>query len=110
MAAEDYIDKDYIPEDDPQNCDNLRESKFNRKENKMTKKLKLPLLIKVGNHLIDPNDVSCITRIKDRNLYVVRLKSQPNMEYPIWVKKNEIAALTTHFEIIIDDSVEEKND
>lgn len=73
---------------------------------KNTKK-KLPTLIKVGNHLIDPNDVACISKIKGRDLYVVRLKSQPNMEYPIWVNKVGISALTSHFEVILEDSSSE---
>jgi hypothetical protein len=64
---------------------------------------KKPILIAVGNHMIDPNDVACITRINGKDLYVVRLKSQPNMEYPIWVRKNEIDALIEHFNIIVSD-------
>lgn len=62
-------------------------------------KKKKPLLIKVGQHLVDPMDVSCITRIKSKNLYIVRLKSQPNMEFPIWVKVAEIDALLDFFEV-----------
>lgn len=62
-------------------------------------KNKKPLLVKAGNHLIDPNDVACITRVKTRGLYIVRLKSQPNMEYPIWIQKNQIESLLEHFEI-----------
>lgn len=64
----------------------------------MTSKAK-PILVKVGLHLIDPNDVACISRIRDRKLFVVRLKSQPNMEYPIWVKTHEIEALLEFFNI-----------
>ena len=62
-------------------------------------KIKKPILIKVGNHLIDPSDVSCISRIKSKKLYIVRLKSQPNMEFPIWVNSNEIDSLINYFEI-----------
>jgi len=64
---------------------------------------KKPLLIQAGGHLIDPNDVSCISKIRSRNLYIVRLKSQPNMEFPIWVKKSEIASLLEYFEIQVSD-------
>ena len=71
------------------------------------RKVKKPLLVKVGAHLIDPNDVACISKVKSNNLYVVRLKSQPNMEYPIWVKAHEIDALLDYFEIKVSDVPEE---
>lgn len=64
------------------------------------KKLVKPTLLRVGNHLIDPMDVTCITKIKSKDLYVVRLKSQPNMEYPIWVNKNEVSAVLAYFNIV----------
>ena len=34
-----------------------------------------PTLVAVGNHLIDTNDIACISKIRDKNLFVVRLKS-----------------------------------
>lgn len=68
----------------------------------MARKAK-PLLIKVGAHLIDPGDVACISRIKSKKLYIVRLKSQPNMEYPIWINAAEIEALLNHFNIEAND-------
>jgi hypothetical protein len=58
-----------------------------------------PVLIKVGPHLVSPDDVSCITRLKSKKLYIVRLKSQPNMEFPIWVQLNEIDALLEYFDV-----------
>ena len=73
---------------------------------KTVKPNKKPILIAVGDHMIDPNDVACITRVKHGGLYVVRLKSQPNMEYPIWVKKNQIDVLVAHFNIIVSDTEE----
>lgn len=75
----------------------------------MSSKTKKPLLIKVGAHLIDPTDVACISRIRDRKLYVVRLKSQPNMEYPIWVKSHEIEALLDYFDIKVMDIPNEED-
>lgn len=66
-----------------------------------------PTLIKVGQHLVDPSDVSCITRLKSKKLYIVRLKSQPNMEFPIWVQINEIDSLLTYFNIQTNDVPEE---
>ena len=76
----------------------------------MTSKTKKPTMIKVGNHIIDPTDVACITRISNKNIYVVRLKSQPNMEYPIWVKKHEISDLLDQFNIIVNDEAEENHE
>lgn len=75
---------------------------FRNEAKRMIKKNR-PTLIHVGQHLVDPNDVACITRIKGKSLYVVRLKSQPNMEYPIWVNKNEIGALIQQFNIVESD-------
>ena len=63
------------------------------------RKIQKPILVKVGQHLIDPADVACISRLKSKRLYIVRLKSQPNMEFPIWVNVNEIDALLEYFEI-----------
>lgn len=65
----------------------------------MATKLKKPILIKVGSHLVDPTDVACISRVRTNKLYIVRLKSQPNMAYPIWVKHHEIGELLKYFEI-----------
>jgi hypothetical protein len=58
-----------------------------------------PVLVAVGNHLIDPNDIACISKVKNGTLYVVKLKSQPNMEYPVWVKPENIGRLLEHLNI-----------
>ncbi len=68
----------------------------------MAKPKKLTL-VKVGQHYIDPNDVACITKVQSKNLYIVRLKSQPNMEFPIWVNGERIAALLERFDIHVED-------
>lgn len=70
---------------------------------------KKPSLVKVGDHLIDILDVACISKTRT-GLYVVRLKSQPNMEFPIWVRKNQITALLEHFDIQVSDEVDDKDD
>lgn len=67
------------------------------------KLIKKPVMLKVGQHLLDPTDVACISKIKGRNLYVVRLKSQPNMEYPVWAKEAELSALLNYFDIKVSD-------
>lgn len=66
----------------------------------MAPRIVKPTLVKVGEHLIDVSDVACISRIKDKDLYVVRLKSQPNMEYPIWIKGREVGPLLENFNVI----------
>ena len=66
-------------------------------------KAKKPMLVKVGPHYLDPNDVACITKIQSKNLYIVRLKSQPNMEFPIWVNGERIAALLERFSIQLEE-------
>jgi len=65
------------------------------------KKIK-PVLIKCGKHFISPGDVRCITQVKS-DLYVVKFYSEPNPEYPCWIKEKEIGALLQHFEIIVSD-------
>ncbi len=67
-------------------------------------------MLKVGQHFIDPTDVACISKIRGRNLFVVRLKSQPNMEYPIWCKESEIAILLDYYEIKVSDISETEED
>lgn len=71
---------------------------------------KRPTLVKVGNHLIDPTDIACISKVSNGALYVVRLKSQPNMEYPIWVKRHQIESLLGHFNILVNDDAESIGD
>lgn len=72
---------------------------FDEPDEETMSRIKKPILVKVGPHLIDPADVACISRIKSRKLYIVRLKSQPNMEFPIWVNSTEIGSLLEHFDI-----------
>lgn len=69
---------------------------------------KKPVLIQVGHHLISPDDVASISKIRNRNLYVVRLKSQPNAEHPCWAKKAELETLLDYFDIKVSSIVEEE--
>jgi hypothetical protein len=78
-----------------------------------------PTLIKCGKHLINPNDVSCISQVRvkevdpgdddpwpddvrptERSLYIVRMISNPNPEYPCWVEKKDIGVLLEQFNIV----------
>ncbi len=92
------------------------------KRTKNTKQINFlkPTLIKCGKHLINPNDVSCISQIKvkqvddsgddefwpdtqsrpERTLYIVRFISNPNPQYPCWVEKKDIGILIEQFNVI----------
>lgn len=60
-----------------------------------------PTLVTVGEHLIDPKDVSGIKKIRTKDdLYVIVLKSQPDMEYPMWANGEEVAELLKHFNVV----------
>ena len=60
-----------------------------------------PKLIHCGNHLIDPNDVVCITKVRShKDLYIVKLRSNPNPEYPIWINEADITPLIQQFNVV----------
>lgn len=69
--------------------------------------IKKPTLVMCGKHFIDINDVSAIKEVhlrrteerEAKKLFVVKLKSEPNPEFPIWLKDEEAAALLLHFNI-----------
>lgn len=69
-------------------------------KNKIIKK---PKLVKVGKHYLNPDDVAGIKETR-RGLYIVKLRSEPNPEWPIWVEEKHINSLLEHFEIVTDDS------
>lgn len=61
-----------------------------------------PILIRVGRSFVDPTDVveirDCSSK-RHRNLWIVRLRSQPNPEFPLWCNEEELEALLEHFRI-----------
>lgn len=81
-----------------------------------------PRLIMVGSHLINPLDISSVSKVKvraseyedndtkgsffnresreERYIYIVKMISNPNSTYPLWVKIDAIGALLNEFEII----------
>ncbi len=70
----------------------------------MTRKIKKPILIKVGNHFVNPDDVSSIrqtqARVSNKKLFVVDLKSKPDSPHPIWAQESDIQTLINHFEVL----------
>jgi len=58
-----------------------------------------PVLVQVGEgKYIDPTDVVGIIKVKPR-LYVVRLRSNPNPDFPLWVRENHIENLLAAFDL-----------
>lgn len=90
-------------------CDNYSNS--SREENKMTTKTKpkrttkKPILIKCGNHYINPTDIRKITKIEkfQKPLYAIDFISAPNPDFTCWVKEDDINMLLEHFELIVSD-------
>jgi hypothetical protein len=66
---------------------------------KRKKRAPKPKLVRVGKHFISPNDVRGITQVRD-DLYIVKFYSEPNPNYPCWIKASEIGKLLEHFEIV----------
>jgi hypothetical protein len=65
---------------------------------RQSKQLQLPLLIKIGQHYIDPNDVAGIKHAKDK-LYIIMLKSSPEPQYPMWIKERDFEIAKQYFKI-----------
>jgi len=98
MPNFDSPDFDY--EDDPNMDTRIRGRKLMVKT---TKKInpKKPSLVLMGEHMIDPTDVACIKKVRSKDdLYIVVLKSQPNMEFPMWANGEQVAMLVKHFNIV----------
>lgn len=57
-----------------------------------------PKLVRIGKHFVDPTDVAGIKNCKD-GLYLLRLKSEPNPEYPMWLSEREVERALEHFDI-----------
>lgn len=60
-----------------------------------------PTLVKCGETYINPKDVSSVRRVK-MGLYIVRLTSEPNQVYPIWLREEEVSNLIQYFRIVGD--------
>lgn len=69
-----------------------------RSTNSMTNSNGKICLVKAGKHYLNPLDVSNIKEAK-KGLYIIKLKSEPNPEWPIWVEEKDLASLLTHFNI-----------
>lgn len=62
--------------------------------------------IQVGEHLINPEDVAGIKHAK-RDLYILMLRSQPNPEFPIWIKEKDMELICKYFNIVCVDRDED---
>lgn len=60
-----------------------------------------PTLIQIGDSFVDPSDVAAIVKAgSKKGLFIVRLKSQPNAEFPLWVHEKDLTALMGAFNIV----------
>lgn len=55
-------------------------------------------LFKCGHHLIDIDDILTISCVR-KNLYIIKMKSNPDPEFPIWVTAAEVGPLLKKFNI-----------
>jgi len=84
-----------------------RKIKLRPRDNPLTlvkKELSAPIegrkiLIRAGNHFIDPNDVAAIRPTRNNDLFIVKLHSDPAPEFPLWMKADEVVELLTHFDV-----------
>ncbi len=57
-----------------------------------------PILVRCGSAFISPSDVSCVKEAK-RGLFVVTFRDNPNPEWPLWLREEEVGELLRHFEV-----------
>lgn len=58
-----------------------------------------PTLMKVGEHYVSTDNVAGFKHCK-KGLYILQLKNQPEMEYPLWVSENEMLTALPYFNIV----------
>ena len=59
-----------------------------------------PTLVTIGENFVDPNDVASVVKVRSKtDLYIIRLKSQPNAEYPFWASGEDVAKLLKYFNV-----------
>jgi len=83
----------------PKNTQSKRTIKNDVKKARESK----PILIKVGNHLISPTDIRCISAVKKGKLYIIKFYSEPNPEFPCFVEPHDIGIILNYFNIIESD-------
>lgn len=59
-----------------------------------------PIRIKVDQHVVDPDDVSSIRSVKKGTLFIIKLKSDPNPQYPLWANPEDILGLLACFNVM----------
>jgi hypothetical protein len=58
-----------------------------------------PKLIKIGDHFVDPNEVLGFKRANEE-LYILKLRSEPESIHPLWIKVEDMEKALKHFEVI----------
>lgn len=55
-------------------------------------------LVRVGDHLVAPELVAGFKQAK-KGLYILMLKNVEEMQYPLWVSKEEMDAALRYFDV-----------
>lgn len=58
-----------------------------------------PQLIRIGDHYVSPENVLGFKQAK-KGLYILQLRNQPEMEFPLWVSEREMLEALEHFEVL----------
>ena len=58
-----------------------------------------PQLVRCGRAYVSPSEVAAIDKVR-QDLWIVKLKSEPNPEYPMWLHENGFAEFAQHFELL----------
>jgi hypothetical protein len=56
-------------------------------------------LVRIGKHYVDPHDVIGIKHAKD-GLYIILLKSDPEPQFPLWLKARDFEKAKDYFNIV----------
>jgi len=52
----------------------------------------------MGDHYLDPNTVAGFKQAK-KGLYLILLKNQEEMQFPLWISEREMEDALTHFNV-----------
>ena len=63
------------------------------------RKVSKPTLVKLGDHFLDPNDVAGFKQAK-KGLFIIRLRSEPNPDFPLWISEREVECALQYFNIV----------
>ena len=59
---------------------------------------KMPVLVRMGDHFLAPDQVAGFKQAK-KGLYLILLKQQEEMQFPLWISEREMEAALEYFEV-----------